>query len=96
MELPKSIRDIKELKDLDLSDNNLKSLPEEIGKLTQLYQFTIYGNNALTDLPDSLVNCFHITILNVSGTQIANARKLEFLDRWDALKKEAKTSTDSQ
>lgn len=40
---------------LDLSDSNIKSLPESIGQLTGL-QFLSLDNNQLTSLPESIVH----------------------------------------
>ena len=42
------------LEDLQISQNQITSLPQEIGDLGNLYSLNIYGN-LLTNLPDSIV-----------------------------------------
>ena len=41
------------MKELDLSDNQLTSLPERIGDLAQLKKLDL-GNNQLTSLPERI------------------------------------------
>ena len=52
--LPESIGDLSNLKFLYVSDNPLTSLPESIGKLSNLREITLYDNDALHHLPESL------------------------------------------
>jgi Leucine-rich repeat (LRR) protein len=49
---------------LDLSYNELMSLPEDIGNLEELKLLNLRSNN-LTTLPSSLKNIFKLSVLNV-------------------------------
>lgn len=53
------------LKILDVSNNNLKMLPENIGSLVNLKYLNICGNKHLTSLPKSLSSCQRIQNLEL-------------------------------
>lgn len=55
---------LKTLRVLDLSYNELMSLPEDIGNLEELKLLNLRSNN-LTTLPSSLKNIFKLSVLNV-------------------------------
>jgi len=58
------VSSLKKLRVLDLSYNELMSLPEEIGDLEELKLLNIRSNN-LTALPNSLKNIFKLNVLNI-------------------------------
>ncbi len=53
--LPRDIKKLKNLTELDISSNNLTKLPESIGNLTNLTDLNI-GSNKLTKLPNWIGN----------------------------------------
>ena len=56
----KAVGNLKNLTQLDVSENKLEQLPEEIAGLTQLTDF-ILSQNHLEYLPDGLGNSLHST-----------------------------------
>lgn len=54
---------------LDLSRQNLRQLPAEIGKLKQLVSLDLSGNN-LTTLPSEIQNLKQLKLLNLRGNRI--------------------------
>lgn len=60
------IRELKNLKILDASNNEMTGLPAEIGQLLNLETLNI-SNNQLTGLPNELGNLKNLKILNISG-----------------------------
>lgn len=55
--LPRDIKEMKELRTLDLGNNNLRGLPAEIAELPSLKSLNISGNKNLTRLPQALLKC---------------------------------------
>lgn len=55
---------------LILTDNNIRELPESIGKLSRLQKCMLAGNE-LTSLPASMSNCKAIELLRISANQFA-------------------------
>ena len=66
--------EIKELKVLNLSNNNLTSLPKEIGNLKQLLQLFLYDNK-LTSLPKEIGDLNQLEVLNVRNNQLTSVPK---------------------
>lgn len=69
------IRHLKNLKTLDLSDNQLTGLPAELGQLSKLETLDV-SNNKLTGLPLELGNLTRLRLLDVSGNSYSE-RDLE-------------------
>jgi Leucine-rich repeat (LRR) protein len=60
---------IQSLQYLDLSENQLTSLPDSIGNITNLTELYLYYNQ-LTSLPDSIENLTNLTELNLSSNEL--------------------------
>ena len=63
------IEDLVYLKTLDLSDTNIKKLPESIGKLTNLKILDLSRAN-IEELPESIGKLTNLKRLDLSGTKI--------------------------
>ncbi|MDQ2771950.1 MAG: leucine-rich repeat-containing serine/threonine-protein kinase [Bacteroidota bacterium] len=59
---------------LILTDNQLESLPAEIGRCQQLQKLMLAGNR-LTALPDTLADCHRLELLRVAANQLAELPK---------------------
>ena len=59
------------LKKLDLSGNNLKTLPPEIGLLTNLKTLKL-NNNPLESIPPEIANCTSLSSLVIKGTNLSD------------------------
>jgi len=70
--LQAEIRNLQNLRILDLSDNQFTGLPAEIGQLTSLEVLDI-SNNQLTGLPHELGNLSNLKQLNLSGNAYSEA-----------------------
>ncbi len=73
------IRNLQNLKILDLSDNQFSGVPAEVGQLKRLEVLNL-SNNQLTGLPNELGNLSNLKLLNLSGNayseaDLANIRK---------------------
>lgn len=77
-----SLRDVKEklrreetleelynLKELDLSKENLTEIPDSIGNLINLRTLLFY-NNKLTKIPDSIGNLYNLELLNLRDNNL--------------------------
>ena len=60
---------MKDLEILDLSNNNLSSIPSTIGEMKRLRKI-ILRNNKLSTLPASLANCTNLEELDITGNPI--------------------------
>ena len=70
--LQAEVRNLQNLKNLDLSSNSFTGVPAEIGQLGKLEVLNL-SNNKLTGLPYELGNLSHLRILNLSGNDDAEA-----------------------
>lgn len=66
--LPAEIRQLQNLKTLDLSDNQFTGVPAEIGQLKNLEVLNL-SNNLLTGLPYELGNLSKLKLLDISGNK---------------------------
>ncbi|MFA4931040.1 MAG: leucine-rich repeat domain-containing protein [Patescibacteria group bacterium] len=64
--IPAEIRQLKNLRILDASDNQMTGVPAEIGQLNNLEKLDL-SNNQLTGLPYELGNLSNLKILDLSG-----------------------------
>ena len=69
-ELPSEIVDLKVLRRLDVSYNQLVSLPTSIQKLNQLEELHLSGNK-LTELPSEIGDLKELRRLDVSGNPLS-------------------------
>lgn len=63
--LPQDIRQMVHLQGLDLSDNQLATLPSCIGELSQLKILVVCNNPHLADLPEAISNLQHIQAIDL-------------------------------
>ncbi len=77
--LKAEVRQLTELRELDISDNNFTGLPAEVGQLTKLEKLDL-SNNPFTGLPYELGNLKNLEVLDLRGTQYA-AQDLEVIQR---------------
>lgn len=66
--LKAEIRFLTQLKELDLSDNNMTGLPAELGQLSQLELLDV-SNNPITGLPHEIGNLQNLKVLDLRGTE---------------------------
>ncbi|CAK9003676.1 Plant intracellular Ras-group-related LRR protein 9 [Durusdinium trenchii] len=62
---------LRELVRLDLSNNDLVSLPEEIGMLEKLDQLWVQNNPGLAALPETLAKCTRLRLIDARNTSLA-------------------------
>lgn len=68
--LKAEVRELKNLKEIDISNNNFTGLPAEVGQLSQLETLNL-SNNPFTGLPYELGNLKNLKVLDLRGTQYA-------------------------
>lgn len=68
--LPAEIRQLQNLKKLDVSGNLMTGIPAEIGQLSKLEELN-YANNNITGLPNELANLKNLKILNLTGSDFS-------------------------
>lgn len=68
--LKAEVRQLTELRELDISDNNFTGLPAEVGQLSKLQKLNL-SNNPFTGLPYELGNLKNLEVLDLRGTQYA-------------------------
>ena len=64
--LPSQIGNLKKLKTLDASNNQMTGIPAEIGQLTELESIN-YANNGITGLPNEIANLKKLKTINLTG-----------------------------
>jgi hypothetical protein len=69
-DLPREIHLLKKLRTLDLSFNELVTLPEEIGKLEKLEYLRVYNNRRFRTFPSNLGKLKNLLTLDFAGTSI--------------------------
>lgn len=70
--LPAEVRQLTQLRVLDLSSNNFTGVPAEVGQLSQLEVLNL-SNNPITGLPYEIGNLQALKTLDLRGTQYATA-----------------------
>jgi len=70
--LPAEVRLLKNLRVLDLSDNQFTGVPAEVGQLTHLEVLDL-SNNPITGLPYEIGNLSNLHTLDLRGTNYAEA-----------------------
>ena len=70
--LKAEVRQLTELRELNLSNNKFTGLPAEVGQLSKLEVLNL-SNNPFTGLPYELANLKNLKILDLRGTQYAKA-----------------------
>ena len=70
--LPGEIRFLKNLKVLNLSNNNFTGVPAEIGQLSNLEVLDL-SNNKITGLPNELANLKNLKLLKLSGNNYSTS-----------------------
>jgi Leucine-rich repeat (LRR) protein len=70
--LQAEVRQLQNLKVLDLSDNQFTGVPAEVGQLKNLEVLDL-SNNQLTGLPYELGNLSNLKVLNLKGNAYASA-----------------------
>ncbi len=68
--LKAEVRQLSNLKELNLSDNNFTGLPAEVGQLSKLEVLNL-SNNPFTGLPYELGNLKNLKVLDLRGTNYA-------------------------
>ena len=68
-ELPETLWDLTQLRELRLSGNQLTAVPDAIGQLTQLRELHLSGNQ-LTAVPDSIGQLTHLLSLTLDRNQL--------------------------
>ncbi len=68
--IPDTIGNLSNLRELDLSDNNLETLPESIGYLKKLEELYLSGNRNFRRLPDSIGDLENLETLELEETNL--------------------------
>ncbi|NEO21732.1 MULTISPECIES: COR domain-containing protein [unclassified Moorena] len=69
--IPEEVFEIKPIKVLNLSYNEINNIPESLGNLSNLNRLDL-ADNQLTNLPESLGNLSNLTELNLGNNQLTN------------------------
>lgn len=88
--LPAEVRQLRNLRVLDLSDNDFTGVPAEVGQLARLEVLDL-SNNPITGLPYEIGNLKNLRVLDLRGTDYA-AADLEVIKK--GLSKEVEIRTD--
>ncbi|XP_077236346.1 leucine-rich receptor-like protein kinase family protein [Tasmannia lanceolata] len=69
--VPTEFGNLRSVMDIDMSSNHLSGpIPEELGQLQNLFSLKLENNNLSGDVL-SLINCFSLTVLNLSYNNLA-------------------------
>jgi Leucine-rich repeat (LRR) protein len=89
-EFPMEILELTALKGLLLKDNDLKTLPAEIGRMTDLVELDLANNSELGSLPSSIGNLSNLRKLDIRlcgltglPPEFGNLKNLEVLQLWN-------------
>lgn len=74
LEIPKEISVLINLRELDLSSNDLEIFPKEIYHLTNLEELDL-GNNLLTEISEGISRLLKLKVLNLSENQLTEVSK---------------------
>ncbi|TDZ13147.1 Adenylate cyclase [Colletotrichum spinosum] len=85
---PLFLCDVGSLVDLDISFNNIKSLPDEIGKLQNLEKFVITNNSLNNSLPDTIRGLSGLRELDIKYNCISNIDSISRLPKLETLSAE--------
>jgi len=69
--IPKCINKLKNLEELDLSNNKIKEIPSALGDLSKLYHLDL-SRNELTTISSSLSNLSKLIYLNLSSNKLTS------------------------
>lgn len=69
--LKAEVRQLTNLKELYLNDNDFTGVPAEIGQLSKLEVLNLANNKHITGLPQELGNLKHLRILDLRGTSFS-------------------------
>lgn len=83
--IPKCVGFLKKLKVVHLNGNNLNSVPDELGQLSELQGIALDYNRDLKDLPQSLGKIPTLEWLTTGGTGISKTRRDEILTQAQSL-----------
>uniref|UniRef100_A0A2N9EGF4 Uncharacterized protein n=1 Tax=Fagus sylvatica TaxID=28930 RepID=A0A2N9EGF4_FAGSY len=82
--IPKSISNLVNLIELDISSNNLSgSIPASIGNVTKVTQFFLQSNNLIGQIPSSLSNLKDLTLIDLNHNNFSDQlpwKNLQILD----------------
>lgn len=67
--VPTALGELRQLQDLDLSDNHLQEIPSSLGQLQQL-EWLVLRNNQLREIPAALGNLWQLQALDLSDNQL--------------------------
>lgn len=68
--LPAEIKELSELRELDVSENHMTGIPAEIGQLSKL-MILDYSNNQITGIPMELANLTRLELLDLRGNNVS-------------------------
>lgn len=74
LKVSSSINQLKKLKSLDLSGNDITTLPKEFSELENLKSVNL-ANNQIKEIPDALIKCSGIKVINLNNNAIDEVPK---------------------
>jgi Leucine-rich repeat (LRR) protein len=77
--LKAEVRQLTELRELNMSNNKLTGIPAEVGQLSKLEVLNL-SNNPFTGLPQEIGNLKNLKVLDLRGTQYAK-QDLEIIQK---------------
>ncbi|KAK8665365.1 hypothetical protein V6N13_005534 [Hibiscus sabdariffa] len=74
-ELPEEVGDLKQLRNLNLSETSIKRLPNSLSTLYNLQTLTLFRCNKLVELPEDMRRLVNMHYLDIRGTQLLRMSK---------------------